>query len=69
MNNKTVSLLSIFLFIVIISVFIYLGICSLLSFITLSNCFDITEWHDMYLAAYLVFEAYIILVVTMTVLG
>ena len=68
MNNKTASLLSIFSFVAIISVCVYLGICSLLSFITLSNCFDITEWHDMYLAAYLVFEAYIILVVTMTVL-
>ena len=68
MSKNTDSLLTIFSAIFMISVCVYIGICSLLSFITLSNCFDITEWHDMYLAAYLVFEAYIILVVTMTVL-
>ena len=68
MNNKTASLLSILSFTLIASASVYIGICSLLSFITLSNCFDITEWNDMFIAAWLVFEAYIILVVTMTVL-
>ena len=62
------SILTIASLSIIISVVVYVGICSLLSFITLSNCFDITEWNDMFIAAYLVFEAYIILVVTMTVL-